>query len=271
VNSRPKSEIKETQDQIKFKDAEKVDSLNAESEKKSKEGDQKDQKLKDNLTQQSSKINSQQNKNQISSQHPHRYIFSLFDFQPLRPLDLFNTSYSQGFFDDEDLEFFDFRDRDVSHFGRSSDDFFGSNEISRQLGQGKDSFSVSKNVYKRTTFDNGKRKSITYTKKVDADGKVDEQAKEEMEDENGEKRVKYIDDIEEYFKKESSTQEQLEGAQKSDSKIQENKDKVNDNAQSEDKSKIHSEKGTDKTKNSDQIFSNQSESQKTKTGPSSNP
>lgn len=156
---------------------------------------------------------SQNKEGQVYSSHPHRYYFTLFGLEPYRPLDLFNSYYSGGLFDDEDLEFFDFRDRNIGHFGSLTSNFFGSGDLEKQIGQGKQSFSTSKSVYKRTTYEDGKRKTLTYTRKVDPEGKLDEKAKEEVEDEKGEKKVTYFDNIDQYFKK-----EKLQGQQGSESK-----------------------------------------------------
>jgi len=175
---------------------------------KSQQGDQS----RDDSSKQEQNIPgiSQSKEGYIYSSHPHRYYFSLFGLEPYRPLDLFNSFYSGGMFDDEDLEFFDFRDRNIGHFGSLSNDFFGAGDLQKQIGQGKQAFSTSKSVYKRTTYEDGKRKTLTYTRSVDPEGKVDEQAKEELEDEKGEKKVIYYDNIDEYFKK-----EKLQGQQDS--------------------------------------------------------
>ena len=74
------------------------------------------------------------------------------------------------------------------------------------MDKGINSLSTSKTVYKRTNFENGKRKTITYTKEIDKDGKVIEQAKEETENEKGEKTVRFIDDMSELFKEKQNVE-----------------------------------------------------------------
>lgn len=169
--------------------------------------------------------------------HPYSPFNELFGYRPINPFDMFNQFLNQGMFEDEDLDFYGWGPRPISHgvFPRIRNDFFGDREIRdfihgleedrrkpqigaqhaqhapqpQQAKEGKTQESaapveISRSVIKHTKIENGIRTTVTETKKVGADGHVEHMIKEETDDGRGHKRVRYLDALPELKKKEIS-------------------------------------------------------------------
>ena len=96
-----------------------------------------------------------------------------------------------GFFDDEDMEFFGFKKKKKTGFDDFEDDFF---KGFGKGGFGGNSFGTTKSDTTSTQVVNGKRVSITKTVTRGPDGKTKEEVKEEIVDPSGHKEVKhYVD------------------------------------------------------------------------------
>ena len=135
--------------------------------------------------------------------HPFSPFRELFGTYPINPFEHFNYFLNQGLFDDEDLELYGWFNRPLTHFGPTSDNFFGEKEIQNFFKTNKTgSAQVSKSVKKNTKIENGVRTTITETKKVGVDGVVTREIKEEVEDEHGNKKVRYLDALPDEKKKE---------------------------------------------------------------------
>lgn len=177
--------------------------------------------------------------------HPYSPFNELFGYRPMNPFDQFNQFLSHGLFEDDDLDFYGFRQPQIglggfgglSGFGgfpRIRDNFFGDREI-RDLLHGTDEefervakkaelkdtpqkkeeataqaptqtqnnpIEVSRTITKHTKIHNGIRTTVTETKKVHADGQVEHLIKEETEDKEGNRKVRYLDALPDSKRKE---------------------------------------------------------------------
>jgi curved DNA-binding protein CbpA len=128
--------------------------------------------------------------------HPLSPFEDLFGILPINPLQHFDYFMNHGLFDDDDLEFYGWRNRAWRDFGSYNDDFFGQKEVQNFMKSGKPGkIEMSKNLHKRTKVENGVRTTITEMTKVNPDGTVDKEIKEEVEDEKGHKTVRYLDEL----------------------------------------------------------------------------
>jgi hypothetical protein len=126
----------------------------------------------------------------------------MINVTPFVPLDLFNKNLERGFFYDFDLPFYGLRNQAITEFGRFEDEFFGQTDLGQVSQQGRpEVFHISKRIQKDTRIENGKRTTYTQIKSVDAEGKKTCEVKEEIEDENGNKQVRYLDRLPEEEKK----------------------------------------------------------------------
>lgn len=159
--------------------------------------------------------------------HPYSPFMELFGYRPVDPFEHFNRFLTHGLFDDEDLDVFGFnRSRALQPYGyghrNERNDFFGDRElrnfyrdVDRELQhhsqqpqtaqQGQTSqaqatqqprnsqpFEMSRSVVKHTRVENGVRTTITETKKVNPDGHVEHTIKEETEDREGNRKVRFL-------------------------------------------------------------------------------
>ena len=100
----------------------------------------------------------------------------------------------RGFFNDSDLSLYGLGRTHFSDFGRLENEFFGSDDFKRFTQSNKSGvFEKSKKVVKHTRIENGQRRTITETKTVEPDGRVDKEIKEEVDDGKGNKQVRYLD------------------------------------------------------------------------------
>lgn len=171
--------------------------------------------------------------------HPYSPFQNLFGYRPMNPFEQFNHFLTQGLFDDDDLDFYGWRNRPQLMYGGHpalQNQFFGDQDIRRlihglhdhehqhqhqhqqqqpqqQQGQVQEqrkqaqpsgNYEISRSVIKHTKIENGVRTTITETKKVNADGHVEHHIKEETEDAQGHKRVRFLDALPEHKKKEIS-------------------------------------------------------------------
>ena len=135
--------------------------------------------------------------------HPFSPFRELFGTLPVNPFEHFNYFLNQGLFDDEDLSLYGWLDRPLTHFGPTADEFFGQKEIRDFMRRTKTgSAQMSKSVIKNTKIENGVRTTITETKKIGVDGNVVKEIKEEVEDEQGNKKIRYLDALPEEKRKE---------------------------------------------------------------------
>ena len=143
--------------------------------------------------------------------HPFSPFSELFGTLPVNPFEHFNYFLNQGLFDDEDLSLYGWLDRPLTHFGPIADEFFGQKEIQDFMRKTKTgSAQISKSVIKNTKIENGVRTTITETKKVGVDGNVVKEIKEEIEDELGNKKIRYLDALPEDKKKEITSHQAKE-------------------------------------------------------------
>jgi len=153
--------------------------------------------------------------------HPYSPFVELFGYRPVDPFEHFNRFLTYGLFDDEDLDVFGFnRNRALQPHGyghrNERNDFFGDRELrnfyrdvdrewqhrSQQPQTGQDQttqqarnsqpFEMSRSVVKHTKVENGARTTITETKKVLPDGHVEHTIKEETEDKEGNRKVRFL-------------------------------------------------------------------------------
>lgn len=154
--------------------------------------------------------------------HPYSPFLELFGYRPVDPFEHFNRFLTHGLFDDEDLDTFGFgRGRALQphgyHHHNDRNDFFGDRELRnfyREAEQelqrrsqqpqttGSDQataqqrlsqpFEMSRSVVKHTKVENGVRTTVTETKKVLPDGHVEHTIKEETQDREGNRKVRFL-------------------------------------------------------------------------------
>ena len=113
-----------------------------------------------------------------------KFDSSDFGFAFTNARDLFKDFFNDGFFDDEDMDFFGF---DKNNFNIKADDFFVNS-----LKRGSKGGSFSKSVSTTTKTVNGKRVSVVKTTIVNPDGTKHEEIKEETDDMGKNKNMKHI-------------------------------------------------------------------------------
>lgn len=152
--------------------------------------------------------------------HPYSPFVELFGYRPVDPFEHFNRFLTHGLFDDEDLDVFGFnRNRALQPYGlghrNERNDFFGDREMrdfyrdvdrewqhrrqEPQTAQDPSAqhrlsqpFEMSRSVVKHTKVENGVRTTITETKKVLPDGHVEHTIKEETQDKEGNRKVRFL-------------------------------------------------------------------------------
>lgn len=113
-----------------------------------------------------------------------------FGFKFRNAYDMFKDFMHEGFFDEEDLEFFGFKNKTKKGaFDAFDDNDFFSKGFGKNGNLGN--FGTSKSVTTSTQIINGKRVSITKTVTKDPQGKITEEIKEETEEPNGKKQLKH--------------------------------------------------------------------------------
>jgi len=128
--------------------------------------------------------------------HPLSPYVDIFGIAPMNPFDHFNYFLNHGMFDDEDLEFFGWRNPQAMMNWNNDNEFFGQKELQDYMKTtGGKVVQTSKKVIKNTKVENGVRTTVTETRKVDPDGHVTHLVKEEIDDGKGNKSVRYLDSL----------------------------------------------------------------------------
>ncbi len=109
-----------------------------------------------------------------------------YGFKFKNAYDLFKDFMHDGFFDEEDYEFFGLK-KQKGNFGMFDDDDF----FSKGFGKGGNQFGTSKSVTTTTKIINGKKVSTTKTITKGSDGVTKEEITEETVEPNGKKEIKY--------------------------------------------------------------------------------